>query len=324
MATAADEVPAPFAPFEYLVGGWKGQGIPQANRLRGWPETHRWAWKFAKGTPVGLAVTLEGDKTLKQGALSYDEASRSYRLEGTDADGKAVAYAGSLDPAGKVLTLNRVGTSPSPGGKERLTLRPNSEKIRYTLVLDRQEPGAPQYSKVIEVGLTREGEAFAAGGASANLPKCIITGGAATMTVSYQGRSYDVCCTGCRDEFNDNPEKYVKKALARAQAGGGSPPASSAPTSDAAPAAASTSASEPSPKVSSKAKSTPRPKSESASAPKSSDPTAKAASLLRLGQALEKAGKTSGALDYYRQVVKDYPDSTQAKTAADRIKALKQ
>src|SRR5262249_30658673 len=90
--------------------------------------------------------------------------------------------------------------------------------IRYTIVVDRQEPGAPQYSKFLEIGVTKEGEAFAAGGTTANLPKCVVTGGTATMTVTFQGKSYDLCCTGCRDEFNENPEKYVKKALARAQA----------------------------------------------------------------------------------------------------------
>ncbi len=31
------------------------------------------------------------------------------------------------------------------------------------------------------------------------------------MTVSYQGKSYPICCSGCRDEFNEDPEKYVKR-----------------------------------------------------------------------------------------------------------------
>src|SRR5439155_4634266 len=81
---------------------------------------------------------------------------------------------------------------------------------------DRRPPGAPQFSRLMEAGLLREGEAFASGGAAANLPRCILTGGAASMTVSYQGKSYPVCCTGCRDEFNDNPEKYIKLAALKA------------------------------------------------------------------------------------------------------------
>ncbi len=57
------------------------------------------------------------------------------------------------------------------------------------MLLDRQATGAPQFKNAIEVGMTKEGESFAAGAAAANLPKCILTGGSATLVVSYQGKS---------------------------------------------------------------------------------------------------------------------------------------
>ena len=62
------------------------------------------------------------------------------------------------------------------------------------------------------MGLTKDGESLAGATAASAQPKCIVTGGAATMTMSYQGRTFPICCTGCRDEFNENPEKYIKKA----------------------------------------------------------------------------------------------------------------
>ncbi len=52
------------------------------------------------------------------------------------------------------------------------------------------------------------------------------------------------------------------------------------------------------------------------------DATAKAASLLRLAQNLEKSGKRSGALEFYRKVITQYPNTPGAKTASERIKAL--
>jgi YHS domain-containing protein len=36
-----------------------------------------------------------------------------------------------------------------------------------------------------------------------------VTGGLGTSTVSFGGKTYYVCCSGCRDEFNANPKKYV-------------------------------------------------------------------------------------------------------------------
>lgn len=216
-APPVDEVPAPFAPFEHMVGSWKGTAAPVANRVKGWPESHAWAWKFDKGKPVAMTVEWQGDKALSKGLLTYAAAERKFHLDGTDPAGKPVAYVGSLSADGKTLTLDKAATAKADP-KERIVVRPNANKIRYTLQVDRQEPGAPQYKKQVEVGLTKAGESFAAGSGGADLPKCIMTGGASTMTVSYQGKTYPVCCSGCRDEFNDNPEKYARKADEAAKA----------------------------------------------------------------------------------------------------------
>lgn len=332
-ATAADtpgrEIPEPFARFEHMVGSWKGIAVPSANKLKGWPETHLWAWKFARGTPIGMTLECQGDKTLAKGLLTYASGTRQYRLEGSGPSGEAVVFVGAMDRTGKALVLDRVGTTD--GGKDRLTIRPNSNMIRYIMDLDHQERGAPQFRRVVEVGLTKEGEAFAAGGSAADLPKCILTGGAATMTVNYQGKSYPICCSGCRDEFNEDPEKYAKLAALR--------PQPAAKTSGKAAASSSRvgkddgsfdglvdepkttirarAAEKGDPRSSAKAK----PADDSASSTESRK-AARAASQLRLGQNLEKSGKTAAALQYYRQLVKDYPGTTEATTAAARIKAL--
>lgn len=324
------EIPGPFAPLEYLVGSWKGNGFPTANRVRGWPETHAWAWKFEKGTVVGMTVTMQGDKALAKAQIMYDPATKRYQLSGSDPAGKSLAFSGAIDKGGKTLTFDRVGAT-SDRAKQRLSLFPNSNFVRYTVWVAEQEPGAPQFKRVIEVGLTKEGESFAAGSSAADLPKCIITGGASTMTVSYQGKSYPLCCTGCRDEFNDNPEKYVKKAALRTEAGGKTAvkPASSATNKDDGAFEGLGDDAKPAPKTASGAM-----KSGSGSAsPKGAakaetgKPTtaaSRAASLLRLAQNLEKARKIDAALTNYRQVVKTYPGTAAARTAAARIEALSQ
>lgn len=331
--SGSSDIPAAFAPFEHMVGAWKGTAVPRVNRLKGWQESHLWAWKFNKGIPVGMSVELKGDKTLTKGQLKYDETDKTYVLEGTDPDGKPVSFRGAMDKA-KALVLDRVGETSE--GKERLTIRPNSNHIRYQLLLDRAETGAPQYKNVIHVGLTKEGESFAAGGAAADLPKCIVTGGAATLNVTFEGKSYPLCCTGCRDEFNENPAKYVKKALLRAAASDKSPAKAASrgkgdsefdglvdepKTGKDMPAAKT---------VSKTAKSAPddsaaTPESTPTTAPtskKSAGPAAKAASLLSQAQALEKSGKNAAALVFYKRVVKEYAGTAQAKTAAERVKAL--
>ena len=48
----------------------------------------------------------------------------------------------------------------------------------------------------------------------------------------------------------------------------------------------------------------------------------KAATLLQSARNLEKLKKTAASLDYYRRIVRDYPDSLQARIASERIELL--
>ena len=225
--TKGREIPAAFSSLEYLVGKWKGQAVPKDSpqSFRGWPESHTWAWIFTKGKPTGLSLSITGGKILADGKLTFDAAQGRYRLEGTrpKPEGGPIAFAGAIDASGKMLVLEQVGHDSAggqPRGTIRVSLRPNANFIRYTMWVNRKEPGDVQFSRSIEVGLTKEGESLAAGTSSSERPKCIVTGGAATMSLTYQGRTFLICCTGCRDEFNENPEKYIKKASLMAQAEG--------------------------------------------------------------------------------------------------------
>ncbi len=116
-----DEIPAPFAPFEHMVGAWKGTASPVANRVKGWPESHAWAWKFDNGKPVAMTVDWQGDKTLTKGQLNYDAAEKKYRLDGTDPAGKPVAFVGSMSADGKIVDPRQGRRQPgrTPGADHR-------------------------------------------------------------------------------------------------------------------------------------------------------------------------------------------------------------
>jgi YHS domain-containing protein len=323
-------------PLEYLVGRWKGQGVPKDNpalRFRGWTETHIWAWVFEKGKPVGLRVEVQGGKVFTQGRLTFDPGERRYRLEASPAGKPAQprVFAGTLDRSGKRLDLER----SDPSGTERVSLRPNANFVRYTMSVDRKEPEAGGFSPRIEVGLTREGESLGSGAVAQELPRCIVAGGAATLTVSYQGQSYPICCTGCRDEFNENPEKYLKKLAVRSAAAGeakGKPAQASKVSRFEDAFASDVPAEEPNGKAAMKPGLSPPALGASDSAkgrkpapspePSEKKTVSRAATALRMAQNLDKSGKTDAALKAYRQIVKDYPGTAQARAAAARIKAL--
>jgi YHS domain-containing protein len=345
--TGSREVPAAFASLEYLVGRWNGQGVPKDNRARrfqGWTETHTWAWAFTQGKPAGMTVTIEGGKVLSSGKLTYDAGRKLYRLEGTEpkpSDGK-LTFEGTFDKTGKSLILENVqgGKAAKSARALRVSLWPNANFIRYTMAHDLKEAGAVQFTRLIEVGLTRDGESLAGASAVSEGPRCIVTGGAANMTLTYQGRSFPICCTGCRDEFTENPEKYLKKAslMAASKSGApkmGKPSASGVSRFEDAFADDVTSPAAPQPPggatkatMKSEAGAPAGPAGPSGSTAKNDDrpaatrAAARASTLLKLGQNLERSGKPEAALRYYRQIVKDFDKTPAAKMATERVKLL--
>lgn len=343
-ATAADEpggreIPPAFAPLEYLVGEWNGAATPKnsSQSFRGWIESHAWAWTFARGKPAGMSVAIKNGKVLVDGKLTYDPARKRYRLEGTAPKprGGSIAFEGALDATGKLLVLDEVNPTKGAEGPLRISVRPNSNFIRYTMYVDRKGPGGLPFQRATEIGLTKKGESLAGGSGGGDTgPKCVVTGGTATMSITHQGQTFPLCCTGCRDEFKENPEKYIKKASLMAAESKGKAKASPAQVSrfedafsgDVAdtpakkPAGRSAKAApakdEPGEEDGDEAKDKPEPKASGSS------PDARAASLLRVGQNLEKSGKAEAALANYRRIVKEFPDTLAAKTAKKRIAAL--
>jgi YHS domain-containing protein len=198
-------------PFNLLVGSWKGTGTPEGStedRQKGhWTETVTWEWQF-KGDDAWLKITFDKGKHFREGELRYLPEKDAFRFVVADPRGNKRTFEGKL--AGKRLTLDR----EDDGTKE-------SQRIVFSFIHDNRflyryevKPATrPSYARKFQVGATKEGVAFA--GPGDDSPECVVSGGKGTIPVTYQGQTYYVCCTGCRDEFKENPEKYLKEYEAR-------------------------------------------------------------------------------------------------------------
>ena len=194
-------------PLNVLVGSWKGTGTPEGTpqeRQKGhWQETVAWEWQF-KDADAWLTVVFDKGKHFTRGELRYRPATDDFELALTTIGKDKVTYAGKL--TGKQLALDR----PVPHAKqvERLTFSLlHDNRITYRLHT-RPEAGTA-FTRQYLVGLTKEGEAFADVGRPER--ECIVSGGTGTISVSHEGKTYYVCCSGCRDEFKANPVQYVKE-----------------------------------------------------------------------------------------------------------------
>ena len=186
-----------------LVGRWKANGTAKVKGKPDiWKETVDWSWKFDKAGNSWLAVAIDGGKFATGGTLKYDPAKKVYLLTVTDKDGAEATYPGKASKKG--LTFEG---KDKAGDVRRLTLTTLADGARLTYKVEVQAGGKGPFTDVYKVDATKEGESFAGGGGKKK--ECIVTGGLGTIAVMFAGQTYYVCCSGCKEEFDANPKKYV-------------------------------------------------------------------------------------------------------------------
>jgi hypothetical protein len=193
-----------------FIGSWKGSGgpeTPRPNPKDTWSETVNWSWRF-KGDDAWLTVAFKSGKAFKNGELRYLLDKKRYQLTAITRDDKKLVFEGELKD--EVLTLERLDTATKETQRFRMNLA--GDGARFICRYDHKPVGRTVFTRDFLVACTKEGESL---GATAKKVECVVSGGLGTIQVSYKGTTYYVCCTGCRDAFLENPEKYIKEYEAK-------------------------------------------------------------------------------------------------------------
>jgi hypothetical protein len=199
--------------FNDLIGSWRGTGEPSGTRTEKqrnfWQETIAWEWQF-KGDDVYLRAAIDKGKYFTAAELRYLPDKDRYQLTAKTTAKETLVFEGTRDK--KRLTLER------KDDKKHETQRLVMTVLHFNRYLYRYEVKSAErtaFTPVYQVGATKEGVDFAGGDDG---PECVVSGGLGTIAVSYKGKTYYVCCSGCRDAFKDEPEKYIKEFEARKKA----------------------------------------------------------------------------------------------------------
>ncbi len=202
-------------PFNVLVGSWKGTGTPEGTKEEraagSWAETIAWSWQF-KDNDAWLIATFEKGKHFTKGELRYtpDQDQPRFTFTLTAPDKTTSSYVGTLKD--KVLSLDR---TDGPAGETQRLVITMLHFNRYLYRMETRPTGTTvAFTKQYQVGATKEDVPFAE---VPKGPECIVSGGLGTIKLTYKGKEYWVCCTGCRDAFKEDPEKYIKEAEAKAK-----------------------------------------------------------------------------------------------------------
>jgi YHS domain len=192
------------------VGDWNGTGGPPRAKPGSkdfWSEKVSWGWRF-KGDDVWLHVKIKDGKYFQGGDMRYLPAKKKYELTLIDQKDRKQVYVGEIKD--EVFTLERTDTDTKD--TYRLTMNLAGDGVRLIYKSAKKPAGRTLYTPQYEVACNKVGESL---GAKERKNLCIVTGGLGTSTVTYKGQTYYVCCSGCRDAFNDNPEKFIKEFEAK-------------------------------------------------------------------------------------------------------------
>jgi len=198
--------------FNDLIGTWNGTGTPEgtfAEKQKGfWTEKISWEWQFKASGDTWLKCTIDKGKYFTGGELRYLPEKDEYQLTVQTTDKETLVFTGKLDR--RRLVADRVDEKKKEN--QRLVINMLHENERHLYHFEAGPIDKPSMKKLYQVGANRDGIAFAG---KDDKPECVVSGGLGTMTVSYKGKTYYVCCSGCRDAFKDEPEKYIKEFEAR-------------------------------------------------------------------------------------------------------------
>jgi YHS domain-containing protein len=191
------------APVKGYVGSWKGAGSAKGDAAKGsWSEESEWTWEFSGGR-AALAFSSPNGKYFSAGRLEPGEKEGTFNFNGTLPDKKTVQkFSGAIDKEGDLVLTDSSSANDRPA-RVTLSLVAKGKRIIMTY---QKKAGPDRFMPVGEVGMTLKGSGF---GKDADQRECIITGGAGTITVSYKGQTYYVCCGGCKTSFLEDPEKEL-------------------------------------------------------------------------------------------------------------------
>lgn len=193
-------------PIVKYVGDWKGAVMPKpaaGGPTVGWTEVMEWQYDL-KGGRAALVFESKSNKYYKSGRIEPTDKEGVFKFTGILPDERKEEFTGEY----KDKELVVINADPGDG---------RAAKIEFSLIANGNRLLMNFYKKksahaFMEVGLTREGGGFFKKG---DTLECIITGGSPKIKVSYKGKDYYVCCGGCREAFEANPEKEIAAYMKR-------------------------------------------------------------------------------------------------------------
>jgi hypothetical protein len=223
-AAHREAVLAAMMPVQIMLGAWRGITQNQIGDFKGIDQPE-WVWDFQTDRDRPAMVMQSADGAyFREARLTYAPADGQFRMTTTDPEGRQRTFEGEFteepqDVQGDDKKLHRTykltltEVDPLDAKDQWQVVFNQQENNRYLMELYKKRGGT--FARFETVATQREGTSFALNDSDYGERTCIISGGLGTIQVSYQGKSYWVCCTGCQAAFEDDPATWIAEYEAK-------------------------------------------------------------------------------------------------------------
>ncbi|MCA9068864.1 MAG: hypothetical protein KDA84_08080, partial [Planctomycetaceae bacterium] len=185
----------------------------------------KWVWDFKtdKSQPA-LVMSTKDHPYFESVRLTFLTDQQKYQLTAIDKEKQKRTYQGKFTEELHYITGDT--GKPEPRFEMMLDEVGNEDARKLVGVKLAQRDRNRMWMEVFRrVGKTtqkqdtvanqREGTSFAVSDTDYGDRECIVSQGLGTTTVTYMGRTFYVCCSGCQAAFNDDPTFWINKAEER-------------------------------------------------------------------------------------------------------------
>lgn len=205
-------------PLQVMLGDWHGTTQKEFGDFKALDKPH-WVWDFLtdKNQPA-LVMTSAESPYFRSARLTFLSDQDVYRLETVDAGGNSRTFEGTFSQPveefqGDDRRMHRrykLQLTQTDAGSPRdawQVVFNQQDNNRYLVELSKRRSSG--FLRFDTIATQRDGTSFAKSDQGYGERECIISGGLGTIQVSYQGRTYYVCCTGCKAAFEEDPSSWI-------------------------------------------------------------------------------------------------------------------
>ncbi len=213
-----DAVMERMQPLQILLGEWRGITRKEQSLV-----PMGFVWDLTTDPTRPALVMASGESPyFRDGRLTWLAREQVFEFRGTNSEGQQRVMRGTFsqvprqvagdadDNPQMTFKLSLVET-PADGASGGWKLVFNQQENNRMLVELSRRRGTGAFRLQDTIGCQRKGTSFALSDSDYGEKTCVISQGLGTTAVSFQGKTYWVCCSGCKAAFEEEPAKWIAR-----------------------------------------------------------------------------------------------------------------